>query len=265
MSLELQQTVSLVICTNAKLQGHELDYGPDLCTIKFAEKVPLPDGVPSDVAYDDRKMLALNPSSWFEILKQREVTRLKLHYVSSSQELPDRIGAAFVGGGGKWIVEAVHGSKSDIYEKGERASRVSGSTFLGFHFLLIEKDVNPSEETAISIDTAHEKLETVLKKAEEFARGQEYTLHWAENFESYREILTDEVPIAYDELFPSDIIEDKVRHLLAGAFSSWVFGGMGSWNDLSFDEESQKEYEAISDELFNAIHQAIIAGVNNSR
>ena len=260
MSLKLQQTVSLVVCTNAKLHGHELDYGPDICTIKFAEKVHLPDDVPADVAYDDRKMLALNPSSWFDILKQQEVTRLKIHYASSSHELPDRIGAAFVGGGGKWIVEAVHGSKSDIYKEGERAS---GSTSQGFHFLLIARGASPIEDTAISIDTAFEQLEAVLKEAEEFARGQEYTLHWAGNFESFRKVLTDEVPKAYDVLFPAGIIDDKVRHLLAGAFSSWVFGGMGSWNDLPFEGENQRRYEELSDELFNAIHQAIIAGVNN--
>ena len=134
MSLDLQQTVSLVIYTNAMLHGEEFEYSSELWTIKFAEHVPKPESVPVDVVYDDKRMIASNPSKWLDFLEKRGVTKLRLHYLSSSHELPDRITAAFVGGGGRWIIEAIHGSTSDIYERGNNTSGGS-SKIHGAHYL----------------------------------------------------------------------------------------------------------------------------------
>jgi hypothetical protein len=54
------------------------------------------------------------------------------------------------------------------------------------------------------------------------------------------------------------------KNLLASAQAAWVFGGMGSWNDLGFDGNDQQEYTALSDELFLLLNQAIGATVNTT-
>ena len=38
--------------------------------------------------------------------------------------------------------------------------------------------------------------------------------------------------------------------LLGAAQSAWVFGGMGSWNDLGFEGEDQALYDRLSEELY---------------
>jgi hypothetical protein len=38
----------------------------------------------------------------------------------------------------------------------------------------------------------------------------------------------------------------------------WVFGGMGSWNDLNFDPESENDrYNMLTSELYSAMTDAI--------
>jgi hypothetical protein len=56
----------------------------------------------------------------------------------------------------------------------------------------------------------------------------------------------------------------EAKQLLASAQAAWVFGGMGSWNDLGFDGNDQQEYTALSDELFLLLNQAIGATVNTT-
>jgi hypothetical protein len=47
------------------------------------------------------------------------------------------------------------------------------------------------------------------------------------------------------------------------AQAAWVFGGMGSWNDLGFAENDlQRQYEQITRELFTAVLQACVSAAN---
>ncbi|MCK5240351.1 MAG: hypothetical protein KAR33_12415 [Candidatus Thorarchaeota archaeon] len=262
MSTELHRMVSLIILTNAKLHGHEVDYRSDHSTIKFAQRVSFPNA-PTDAVYEDSKLIAKDPSNWIKFLKNQNVTHLKIHYTSSPHELPDRISVAFVGGGGSWMIEAVHGSNCDIWEKGERTSAALGARFLGFHFIQVVQDHQQIGGTSDSVEVAHERLKTALENIEKFARGHEHTHHWAENFKNSLNTLLDSIPKEFDEIVPLGILDQDARQLIAAAYSSWVFGGMGSWNDLAFSGDEQKRYEEVTDSLFSAIHLAIIAGVNS--
>jgi len=39
---------------------------------------------------------------------------------------------------------------------------------------------------------------------------------------------------------------------------------MGSWNDMGFAKETQKEYEQVSEDLFRALNEVIVAATNTS-
>ena len=55
----------------------------------------------------------------------------------------------------------------------------------------------------------------------------------------------------------------EAKQLLGAVLAAWVFGGMGSWNDLGlFDGNDQQEYTELSDELFVLLNQAISVAVN---
>jgi len=56
------------------------------------------------------------------------------------------------------------------------------------------------------------------------------------------------------------------RQIYAAACQSWVFGGMGSWNDLVFqDPIENSEYEDLSRQLYEAINSGIELSVNSFR
>ena len=48
------------------------------------------------------------------------------------------------------------------------------------------------------------------------------------------------------------------------AAASWVFGGMGSWNDIGFvpDDPMAPEYESVSADLYSAVLAALGAAAN---
>ena len=55
---------------------------------------------------------------------------------------------------------------------------------------------------------------------------------------------------------------DAARSLCATASAAWVFGGMGSWNDLSFEEPLRERYEHVSEDLYLAALDALVAATN---
>jgi hypothetical protein len=52
--------------------------------------------------------------------------------------------------------------------------------------------------------------------------------------------------------------------MLDAAQSAWVFGGMGSWNDMGFDGADAKEYERVSEQLFSVLNEAICVAANET-
>src|SRR4051794_9885463 len=48
----------------------------------------------------------------------------------------------------------------------------------------------------------------------------------------------------------------------ASSVSSWVFGGMGSWNDLSFQGPVREQYGRVSEDLYIAALDAQVAATN---
>ncbi len=90
---------------------------------------------------------------------------------------------------------------------------------------------------------------------------------WEKWFGKAIELLHNLSPVLpyYADLLPSTFRYVKVRQLLAGALQAWVFGGLGSWNDLYITNPSlEKEYQRISKILYEAVIQSIGAVTNST-
>lgn len=68
----------------------------------------------------------------------------------------------------------------------------------------------------------------------------------------------------HKDLYVPGSLCKSAEAMLDAAQSAWVFGGMGSWNDMGFDGQEQREYESVSEELFNAVNRALCVAVNES-
>jgi hypothetical protein len=68
----------------------------------------------------------------------------------------------------------------------------------------------------------------------------------------------------HQDLAPDGCLPSLAMRLLDACQSAWVFGGMGSWNDMAFAGEAQVEYDRTSQRLFLTLNEAIQAAANAS-
>jgi len=109
----------------------------------------------------------------------------------------------------------------------------------------------------------HGSCQRPSPEVEDFARSND-TGHWSVWFAEARELLLAESPeIPYHpDLLPAGVDRSRQR-LLAGATKAYVFGGMGSWNDMGFrDSAVQERYGALSRILYESMMLAFDAATN---
>lgn len=110
-----------------------------------------------------------------------------------------------------------------------------------------------------NMQRAAEQLSRSLQSARDFAAGQRLE-SWSEWFD--RALTAKDFPY-YPDMLPATYT-DEAHRLAASAAQAWVFGGMGSWNDLGFrDQAIQDEYLDISRQLYDAVLQALLASTND--
>jgi len=68
----------------------------------------------------------------------------------------------------------------------------------------------------------------------------------------------------HQDLVPNGLPPYEATMLLDACQKAYVFGGMGSWNDMGFQGEDQKAYERVSDRLFAAVNSAIEAAASST-
>ncbi len=107
-------------------------------------------------------------------------------------------------------------------------------------------------------------LAATLSRVETFATRQKME-GFAGAFRKASAILSSDQPLAethHSDLAPTSATPLEAKQLLGAVQAAWVFGGMGSWNDLGFAGDDQQEYLKLSDELFARLNQSIAGAVN---
>ena len=109
-------------------------------------------------------------------------------------------------------------------------------------------------------------LEVVLSRIDAFATRKNLE-SFAKAFRAAKDVLSSAEPLSktyHSDFAPTSDISLEAKQLLAAAQVAWVFGGMGSWNDMGFEGQDQKEYVQISHELYSLLNQVICSAVNSS-
>ena len=131
------------------------------------------------------------------------------------------------------------------------------------HYLRFSREVNHLDAYWSTISELRAKLVSTLQELIEFTSKFNYTQHWSENFKIDLAILEQYAPHESDEFIPAGIYQKESRQLIQAALASWVFGGMGSFNDLSFNDPDQEFYMSLSDKLYWLICDVIVSAVNS--
>ena len=267
MNGELAQYVALVCHGNAFLRGFTV---PDLLasnsTCQFCDSI-------SFIKFDDKdgaqeEIIASTPNKWFESLRQNDVYGLRLAYASQNDpRISDRLSAGFVGGGGVRTIEVVqkrgmsqfYRSRWTVWNKTAPDRRIWRVTY---GRIAEGKTLN---HTAKPLGELKAELKNALQDIHAFSvrlSCEPFTRLFANALES---LSSPTVRHGYhNDLYNATTLSADAMSLLDACQTAWVFGGMGSWNDMGFDGDDGREYTRVSDNLFRLITETVPAVANDS-
>jgi hypothetical protein len=212
---------------------------------------------------------AANPHNWFERLRKEDVHTLKISHGSSGRnDISDRMLVAFVGGGGRWLIETRSAERSDYWQArwqiGDRERRDKRIWRVSYARIHTGKPTEHGQANDLSQLKA--ELRECLGNIANFSRSHQ--LDWFTTaFESGMARLDSNTPLDglyHQDFAPPGFLSPSANQLLGSVEVAWVFGGMGSWNDQSFEGESKTRYEELSESLFSLLNKAIVEAVNSS-
>jgi hypothetical protein len=116
----------------------------------------------------------------------------------------------------------------------------------------------PTQPPQPDLRAASTRLAVALGAANEFALKHNLP-SWADRFQRASDCFKSQ--IAFPDCIDFvclDSYPETAQRLLAAAYNGWVFGGMGSWNDLYFEPKPENDrYNMLSAQLYSAINDGI--------
>lgn len=270
MNHPIAQLVALTCHANAFLRGRLVPpFFPRNSTCLFCDRVKFVRGSKPLLGKMREEEVAATPDFWFAHLEGAGTSAIRLSRRSQRHPMiSDRMSAGLVGGGGTWAMEAVqqNGKRTTWLSRWEvwnqnaperRIWRVSYGGVLG----------RRSRAPAVTdMDAVAERFRSALGDIHEFSERHECGV-FAACFARAIETLDSGGTKRYGyhkDLAPDGVLPSVALSLLDACQSAWVFGGMGSWNDLAFQGDAQAEYVRTSERLFVALTEVIQAAANAS-
>lgn len=212
--------------------------------------------------------LAENPLEWYSYLSGEGCQALRLYYEGSESgsNNADHRMAGMIGGGGTWVIETLYPKNSDLWYGGWKVTEESriDNRIWSVEYRKVEYEIQ-SRNLQFDLDNMRKLLSETLLAITDFANriGQK---NYAMVFVKAMQTLDDsnpEIGFYHSDLLPEHVYSLEERQLLFAACRAWVFGGMGSWNDMALDDGPlEQEYQQVSSALYSAINQAVIAALN---
>jgi hypothetical protein len=272
----IAQIVSLASYGNEYLQSGIIPthYFPDNPSFKFCNTVDFREPgkqIPADPVAEraTETIMADNPVQWFDLLQKNGCKKIRLYFYSSADPGPaaDHKLAEMVGGGGTWLIETLFDGFSDYWSNRWTVTQKENPDdriwSVNYGRTLVHQ---PISNLQVDIWQTHTLLAFALAEITGFALLKGLG-EWAEIFQKSIAVLSSLSPgtgYYYQDFLVEKNYSLPARQNLFAASAAWVFGGMGSWNDLYFEPEADNQkYEQVSAKLFAAINQAILATVNS--
>ncbi|MFC7378092.1 hypothetical protein [Brevundimonas sp. GCM10030266] len=251
MQGHIAQSIGLTLAANARHQGLAAARWPDASVFLFCKHVRFVRR--GTTAYAD-------PEQWLASTGSGAVLRVASR---NNSGLGDRESVGFAGGGPLLIVPT--GTQSawwSDWQVGDSNAEDRRIWTVTYH------ETAPPPAPRQPPATAHDgkaRLVRALDKAIAFASAQQM------GFDDYlaksTRLLDAPEPLAdfyHPDIIPEGLMDLEHAQLFGCAAASWVFGGMGSWNDVWFQGDVRAEYDRVSDQLFSSIIDALVTATNST-
>lgn len=265
----IAQLVALTCHANAFLRSSDerLKFFPDNSTCTFCDRISFVEVRKPLIGRQREIVVADTPEEWFKYLARKKALGVRLIRESNNDpRISDRMTAGFVGGGGTWMLEVRYPDSTDLWmarwevwdqnAPGRRIWRVTYG-LVASRPGSVRRSQKPSE--------LRESMRAALLRIHSFSKAHDCG-PFTESFSHALESLADEQSNSGDhkDLFVEGTLSEPSRAVLDAAQSAWVFGGMGSWNDLGFEGDAGREYEEVSERLYSVLSEAICVAANET-
>jgi hypothetical protein len=263
----IAQLAALTCHANARLLGLHLPrFFPTNSTCEFCDRIEFRRSGSADDSAES--LLAATPDAWFESLPARGCSGVRMAaQPRNDPNISDRLSSGFVGGGHLFSVYVARDDgQSEIWRGDWQVWDRDAPKRRIWRVVYRLEETRPSE---LSIGRTLPIVRAAFRESIEEAKSfsERHTVGaFTKNFSEALDALDDpsaDVGHYRDIALPGQLSDDALA-LLKASMRAWVFGGMGSWNDMSFEEPARIEYENISDRLFDLTHEAIVVAVNST-
>lgn len=258
MTGNIAQLIALVSHGNNYLKTGELEHTffPENSTFQFCNNVSFRISAKKRFFFKGSvSVLANNPNEWFKVLRETNCKRLCFRYQHSIDQsfAADYMLAGLNGGGGSWFIEAEFREHSTYWSSLWDATdlqRADNKIWLVAYVSSGLKEKKGIQD--LEMRNYGDRLQHVLAEITAFASAEGLVV-WAEQFDKALATLKS------DDLLADSLHSLESRRLIFAAGKAWVFGGMGSWNDLGGFENVEKDhrYKILSAELFESINNVL--------
>jgi len=270
MNGPIAQIVALTCYGNAFLQGISVrEFFPKNSTCMFCDRVNFVTIKKSFFGKPKEKEIAKTPDEWFRFLETASAVGIRLSRTpQNNPHILDRMSAGFVGGGGTWSIEVIFPknrsefwtARWEVWNQDAPEQRIWRVTY----GRVSKRAPTKSKPSDLQETTMH--LTQALREIHSFSMKHDcgwFTQRFADALATLdsdgKNLYGYHKDLAYAGHLPA-----QAWTILNACQKAWVFGGMGSWNDMGFDGKAQKEYERVSDQLFKILNQAISEAANES-
>ena len=268
MNGPIAQIAALVCHGNAYLAKRERpNFFPANSTCKFCESI---------IFTEPRRRLfwvheddvIKTPDAWITKQPGRAVIGLRMFCKPQNDpRISERMTAGLVGGGGTWVLEAIcRGGQSEFWvptwQIGDQ--KAPDQRIWRVRYKLVAKEPNNTSKTR-DIATVKNEFKSCLEAVLDFSRMStegSFTKCFADALTALDNPDSD---IGYHkDISPPGHLTPIATSMLKASMSAWVFGGMGSWNDLGFEPTAQSQYEKVSDDLFRVIKEVVTVATSHA-
>lgn len=262
MNGQLAQIVALVAYGNLFLRGGDEEISIN-STLKYVSEIVF-------ARYKDKNdsqgvQVASNVPDWFSYLRTKKANRLwSIVFAWERQDILEHIAVAFANGVPIAIQVDLPEGFELWYPQWKTVGSERKSWAVEYRSLMFPYSHIYSTHNLIEIK-GH--LRSSISQAIDFVKRPDVNAKFWENWFSKSLELMDSlepIPPFHPDIFPASGFKLEAKQLMAAAMQAYVFGGMGSWNDLGFkNPDTQMTYEEISKKLYEAVKLAIMTASNS--
>jgi hypothetical protein len=264
------QLVALACHLNGRARGLPVEpFFPSNSTVRFCEFVHFVSRERRRVGQTEKWTIDTQTADeWLAREAQPRRKAIIARQPVDDPRISDRMSAGLVGGGGRWQLNVASDGRMDAWEaKWQIGDRTAPDQRIWrVSYALVAENANAAPARHDPLEAVIPKLGQTISDILTFCEDHRLD-SFAQLFRKAGECLVANEPLAlvhHRDLAPEGLLSLSAKQILAACQAAWVFGGMGSWNDLGFDGQEESRYQRLSEELFALLNTAISASVNSS-